>query len=92
MNMNDKLEDWRKQIDALDSELLHVLAKRIDIVREIGKYKKAQGIPPLDQKRWRAVLESQISKAELLNLSKDFIKKLYNLIHEYSLEIEANNK
>lgn len=90
--MNDKLEDWRKQIDALDEELLHILGKRFNIVREIGKYKKAKGIPPLDQKRWQTVLESQLSKAKLHNLSKDFIKKLYNLIHEYSLEIEADNK
>ena len=90
--MNDKLEDWRKQIDALDEELLYILGKRINIIREIDKYKKANGIAPLDQKRWQAVLESQLSKAELHNLSEDFIKKLYGLIHEYSLEIEANNK
>ncbi len=90
--MNDKLEDWRKQIDALDEELLHILGKRINIVREIGKYKKANGIAPLDQKRWQVVLDSQLSKAELVNLSEDFIKKLYDLIHEYSLEVEANNK
>lgn len=91
--MNNKsLEDWRKQIDAFDEELLHVLAKRINIVRKIGKLKKAHGISLLDEKRWQTVLESQFSKAELLNLSEDFIKKLYNLIHEYSLEIESESK
>lgn len=90
--MNDKLDDWRKQIDALDEELLHILGKRINIVREIGKYKKANGIAPLDKERWQTVLESQLSKAQLHNLSEDFIKNLYDLIHEYSLEIEANNK
>ena len=90
--MNDKLENWRKQIDALDEELLQILGKRINIVKEIGRYKKSNGIAPLDKKRWQTVLKSQLSRKELLNLSQDFIKKLYGLIHEYSLKIEANNK
>lgn len=90
--MNNKLENWRKQIDALDEELLHILGKRYHIVRQIGAYKKAKGIPPLDQKRWQAILKSRLSKAEFYNLSKDFIKKLYDLIHQYSLEIESENK
>ncbi len=48
--MDSLLADWRKQIDKIDEELINVLAKRINIVREIGKYKKENGIPPLDEK------------------------------------------
>ncbi len=91
--MNDKLlEDWRKQIDKLDDELLDILAKRLDIVREIGKAKKARGIKLLDEKRWNEVLQSKFAKAHSLNLSKRFIQKLYDLIHKYSLELESSNK
>lgn len=91
--MNNKLlDDWRKQIDSIDEQLLHILAKRINTVREIGKLKKTHGIVPLDEKRWQEVLGSKLSKAKVLGLSKDFIKKLYDLIHEYSLEIERNSK
>lgn len=90
--MNDKLEKWRKQIDALDEELVDVLGKRFNIVRQIGEYKKAKGIPPLDQKRWQTILKSQLARAGQHNLSKDFIKKLYNLIHKYALEIESDSR
>lgn len=91
--MNGKsLEDWRKQIDILDEELLHVLAKRINIVRKIGKLKKARGIKLLDENRWQEILQSKLSKARSLNLPVDFIKKLYSLIHEYSLKIEKTVK
>jgi len=91
--MNDKLlEDWRKKIDEFDEELLHILAKRINIVREIGKFKKTHGITPLSEKRWQEVLKSKLSKASSLNLSVEFIERLYNLIHEYSLKIEQNGK
>lgn len=90
--MDNKLEDWRKQIDLLDEELLGVLAKRINLVREIGKFKRANHLSPLDKKRWRQVLESQLTKAQSLNLSKNFIKKIYDQIHKYALEIETDNK
>jgi len=90
--MNDKLEYYRIQIDKLDDQLLGVLAKRINIVRKIGKFKKAHEIKPFDEKRWQEVLESKLSKAHILNLSKSFIKKLYDFIHAYSLEVERESR
>ena len=88
--MNDTLENWRKQIDALDRELLQILSHRMDIVKKIGAYKKKNRIPPLDEKRWKEVLDSQLSRANIFHLSKDFVLKFYNAIHEYALEIERN--
>ncbi len=90
--MQTPLENWRKEIDVLDKQLLELLAKRIAVVTEIGKYKKAHNIPPLDEKRWQEVLASKITQAKLLHLSKDFIINIYTLIHTYALEIEANTK
>ncbi len=90
--MDKKLENLRKQIDNLDQDLLALFAKRTSIVRKIGKFKKIHGIPPLDEKRWQQVLEGKLVKAESLNLSKDFIKKIYTLIHKYSLRIERKNE
>lgn len=90
--MDKKLENLRKQIDMIDKDLLISLAKRTNIVREIGHLKKEKGIAPLDEKRWQQVLEGKIAKAEDISLSKDFIKKIYNLIHKYSLEIERKSE
>ncbi|MCJ7804330.1 chorismate mutase [Patescibacteria group bacterium] len=90
--MDELLKNWRKQINKLDGELLNILAKRINIVREIGKHKKTYGIPSLDEKRWQEVLQSKLSKARSLNIPEKFIEKLYNLIHEHSLEIENKSK
>lgn len=90
--MEEKLESLRKQIDKIDKDLLISLAKRTEIVRKIGKLKKAQGKALLDEKRWQQVLEGKLGKAETMNLSKDFVKKIYNLVHVYSLEIERKNE
>lgn len=83
-----RLTDWRDQIDKLDFQLLQILAERRKIVLEIGDYKKEQGLPPLDTQRWEQVLQSKISLAKDLDISPEFIRDLYNLIHEYSLELE----
>lgn len=88
--MNKSLENWRKQIDKLDEEILYLLAKRMTIVSKIGKYKKMNGIPPFDETRWQEMLQSRMSHSDLLNISKEFIKKLFETIHKYSLKIEGN--
>lgn len=84
----NKLESWRKQIDKLDEKIITTIAKRMSIVKRIGGYKKNQKISALDLKRWEEVVESRLSQAETLELSKDFIKVLLKLIHKYSLKIQ----
>lgn len=83
-----QLNAWREQIDALDAQLLKILAERRHIVLQIGEYKKERGLAPLDEKRWEQVLQSKIALAKDLDVSPEFIRALYNLIHDYSLELE----
>lgn len=84
------LARWRHEIDALDTQLLEVLARRVQVVLEIGKYKKIHGLAPLDPQRWQQVLNGNIEKGKALNLSQPVIEALYHLIHDYSLELEHN--
>lgn len=90
--MDKTLDDWRSEIDTLDEELLNVLEKRFDVVKKVGKYKKQKGLPPLAEKRRQEVLQKWLSRAKELNLSEEFVEKLYELIHEYALEIERTGK
>lgn len=89
--MSDELEDWRKKIDQLDEEVLDLLSRRANIVRKIGKLKKARNIPTIDKDRWSRVLTSMLFKSEKLGLSKDFTKNLYDLIHKYSVKIQKES-
>ncbi len=86
--MDIKLENWRKQIDIVDEKLLILLAKRMDIVRKIGKFKKEHQISLFDEKRWEKVEERNLIKAQTLRLSKYFVKNLLNLIHKYSINLQ----
>lgn len=82
--MDNTLNKLRAKIDFLDGKLLDILSKRTQVVREIGQIKKEKNLSSLDKKRWKEVLESNVNKAADLGLSKDFITKIFNLIHKYS--------
>lgn len=84
----DRLNELRKKIDTLDTELLETISKRLKVVEEVGKIKKQLGIPPLDSARWNQVLEKGLAQAGALGLRREFIKKILDTIHEEALQIE----
>ncbi len=86
--MSDNLDQLRKQIDALDEELLQTLSKRMEVVAAIGKYKKANGLELRDEERFQSLLSAQLSRAEALKLPEELIKELSELIHTFALERE----
>lgn len=90
--MNKTLEDWRKEIDTTDQQLLEILTKRLDIVKEIGKVKNKLGKEFHDKERWQEVITSRLAKAKTLQLPEKEIKKLFDIIHEYSLFFEGETK
>jgi chorismate mutase len=51
------LADWRREIDALDTELLRLLNQRAAIACEIAVIKVASGLPAYDAAREAQVLE-----------------------------------
>jgi chorismate mutase len=88
MGQEEDLDKLRERIDALDGELLEALARRMKVVAEIGRYKKARGMELRDEERLRALLAKQLDRAGSLNLPKELVTELYELIHKYALRIE----
>lgn len=85
---NTKLNDWREIIDRIDNELIEILSRRMNIVAEIGEYKKENEITILQLERWREILSSRLNYSTTYGLKKDFIIKLLKLIHKESLQIQ----
>ncbi len=56
------LDDWRRQIDTLDAELLRLLNQRAAIACEIASIKVASGLPAYDGNRERQVLARVVEK------------------------------
>lgn len=85
---DQKLDNLRSDIDQIDQLIVDLIAKRMDLVKEVGKYKKIRGIPSLDKTRWKQVLESKKKLAIKCNLNPKLIVDIYNLLHQNALKIE----
>jgi chorismate mutase len=83
-----QLEKLRKVINSIDDEILHVLSTRMSVAKQIGEYKKNNKVTILQIKRWEEILSSRLQKGEMMGLSVEFIKELYQLIHNESIRIQ----
>lgn len=82
----NQLEMLRSEIDKLDEELIDILARRMNVVGEIGTYKKANRITILQLKRWNQLTFDRIEAGLRLGLSSEFILKLLETVHEESIQ------
>lgn len=51
-----ELENLREAIDQIDSALVELLEKRLELVEEVAVYKASHGLPVLDSYREKALL------------------------------------
>jgi chorismate mutase len=76
----EELLRLREQIDALDEELLQVLARRFQITAQVGMLKATHGLNSLDEERETRKLETLQAAALTKELSPRFIGDLFQLI------------
>jgi chorismate mutase len=84
----DNIDQLRAKIDIIDENLLYALGSRMKISRQIGEYKKANNIAILQTSRWDAVLAKVVEKGKEYDLPENFIKDVFNAIHEASVEAQ----
>ncbi len=83
------LDVLRNRIDAIDSELLEILSSRVAIAKQIGFYKKENNVTALQINRWAQLMENRVKLGEKLNLNDNFVKTLFQLIHEDSVRMQT---
>ncbi len=81
----DMLEKLRQRINGVDEEIIRKLSERQAVASSIGELKKEKRMTILQMNRWEEMLESRIMHAEMMGLNRDFMGKLYRLIHEESI-------
>jgi chorismate mutase len=94
IDLQNKLDELRTIIAKLDNEILEVLAKRMAISTQIGEYKRDNDITILQVNHWKQLINSSIESGAMLNLPSEFVKGLYQLIHDESIrrQTEVMNK
>jgi chorismate mutase len=82
------IENWRLEIDAIDSELLGLLNKRANLAVMVGQSKRLTGIALSDPAREQQVIE-RARRANQGPLDEQAIEELFGCIIRESRRIEA---
>lgn len=84
----NKLDELRKIIDEIDDDIINVLKKRIQVIEQIGAYKKEHNIAIFQLQRWQEILRTRGQWADKMGLSRQHIEKLCQLLHEESIRVQ----
>lgn len=79
------LDELREKIDRLDDELLELLAKRMRVAAEIGRYKKEHNMPVVQPERYNDLMQRRVETGVSLDLGADFVRNVLAAIHEESV-------
>ncbi|MCT4590399.1 MAG: bifunctional 3-deoxy-7-phosphoheptulonate synthase/chorismate mutase type II [Carboxylicivirga sp.] len=79
------LDELRQKIDQVDMQILEILKSRMKISEAIGKYKHENNITILQTRRYDEVMNNRRKLAEEVGLSPEFVVKVYEHIHEESI-------
>ena len=88
----DGLATLRKRIDTLDNRLLDILARRMEVSREIGRYKRSHKMPVVQPARYGDVVQTRICAGRKLGLSDEFMRTLLSAIHEESVRQQVDGQ
>ena len=83
--VDDELTLLRQQIDDCDHEMLAVLARRMTVSREIGRFKKSHNLRVVQPQRYQEMINARFDEASTLGLDTDFTQRVMQAIHEESV-------
>jgi chorismate mutase len=83
------IDHLRNRIDDLDSSLIGILSKRMEMVQEIAKIKKDCKMTVLQINRWNSIVEARTEEAMKLGLNEPFVRSMLDLIHKESIDVQS---
>ena len=76
------LNDYRKEIDSIDDQLIALFARRMETAEKIAEYKRANGLRVLDARREKEKMRALMEKTP--EDLREYVSSLYSLIFELS--------
>lgn len=90
----NQIEKARLEIDSVDKEIARLYEKRLDAVKEVLEYKKANALPILDAGREDAIIEKNqkyIQNKEYIDSYIDFMKKVMSNSRDFQQTLLSSN-
>ena len=82
---DNQLKEFRMELNDIDSDLIELLKKRMDISEQIGVYKKDLNMVIFQKSIWEKAFKENIQNSLDVNLSEEFASQLFKLIHQESI-------
>lgn len=83
----DFLNNFTKQIERVDNEILILLKRRFQLIKKVAKYRKDHNIEAKDLNEETMIFSALSSRAITMDLSESFIRKLFqSIIDESNLQ------
>ena len=80
------LENFRLEINDIDSQIFQLLNQRHSVVKKIGQFKKENNIPVLDSSREK-IIETKI-KSKYQGPDGEYINQIYKAVMNESKNIQ----
>ena len=81
----DEIVDLRQQIDDLDHQMMELLAKRMRVCRQIGRYKRDHNMTVFQANRYNEILATRGAQGALYGMTAEFVATVFESIHEESV-------
>lgn len=85
MSSQMQLEYLRQLIDSIDTEIVDLVAKRMELSDKIGELKKVSNLTAYQPARWREIVETTTARGGTHNLPAAMVTAMYETIHDESV-------
>jgi len=85
----EELRGLRAELSVLDEQLIRLISKRMGISEAIGHYKNTHQLAIFQTSQWEESLTKFIQMAGEMEISPEFAKELFTLIHQESIETQS---
>ena len=86
----NELEEYRKQIQLINNDLLHLLKKRLDVVMKIGNLKKRNNIPIRNESVEINQIKELLKNGREIGLETEFVEDVFKQIIAYAVKVQEN--
>lgn len=90
VKVQESLQSLRAEIDAVDADIVGLLAKRMKVVNKVAEHKTIDRIK--DANREREVVERLSRLAQSLQCPPDLVKEIYNIVFDYGVKSQLHSK
>ena len=82
---SSEFQAYRKQMDEIDEAIMGLMAKRMELSREIGELKREKGMMVFQPLRYNEIMERYVKFCADGKLEVDALREIFEIIHSESI-------